>query len=317
MSPVFAFTAISSPHGGCRAAVPGARASQNRPPSGVTLLMFGAPGAGAAARRSRADRRRPRGRARAPAAGVAAPRPPRPPRPRPRAFLEMSPLAGVHHVRDDQPERLVEHHALPVAAADRARETRRCPASPSRGCTAPCPDRLYFSHRPLQYASSSGVTFASSSFFSDIARERRRLERKRLRRRRPLALRRRLRHRTLFHAVHRLAGLAIEDEQDAHLRDQRDAGNRAAVAPHVDERRRRGQIVVPDVVMHELLIPLDLAGVRVDREQAVAVQVVAVMRTAVVVVADFLDRHEEQPALDVDREVCPRGPGRPASSSCR
>ena len=63
--------------------------------------------------------------------------------------------------------------------------------------------------------------------------------------------------------------------------------------------------VVPDVVMDELLVPLDLAGVDVDGEQAVAVEVVAVVRAAVVVVADLLDRHEEQAALDVDGEVAP------------
>jgi hypothetical protein len=36
-----------------------------------------------------------------------------------------------------------------------------------------------------------------------------------------------------------------------------------------------------------------------------------VVRSAVVVVADFLDRHEDQPALDVHREISPQS-GPPA-----
>ena len=37
------------------------------------------------------------------------------------------------------------------------------------------------------------------------------------------------------------------------------------------KRGRRRKVEVPDVVMDELLVPLDLAGVRVDRNDAVAV----------------------------------------------
>ena len=61
----------------------------------------------------------------------------------------------------------------------------------------------------------------------------------------------------------------------------------------------RGEVEIPDVVMDELLIPLDLSGVGVDGKKRVAVEIVPVMRTAVIVVADFFGRHEDQAALDV------------------
>ena len=64
---------------------------------------------------------------------------------------------------------------------------------------------------------------------------------------------------------------------------------------------RRGQVVVPDVVVHELPEPLHLAGCRVERDQRIAIEVVAVIAAAPVVVADLLDRDEDDAALLVDR----------------
>ncbi len=150
MSPVFALTATSSPHGGA-AQLYLCSASQNRPPSGVTLFMFGAagvPGGDDVFRRS---------------GGSPPARPPRPAAaPAPRASrravhrrghrdrrlaraLRDVPTGRCYDVRDNQPERLIEHHALPVATADRAREQhdvllfapRACTAPRPRGCTSP------------------------------------------------------------------------------------------------------------------------------------------------------------------------------------
>ena len=43
----------------------------------------------------------------------------------------------------------------------------------------------------------------------------------------------------------------------------------------VDQRRVRAEIVVPDVVMHELLVPQALAGGDVDGDERRAIEVVA------------------------------------------
>ena len=55
----------------------------------------------------------------------------------------------------------------------------------------------------------------------------------------------------------------------------RDGRHPAAVLIDVEEHRRGRQIPVPDVVMHELLEPFQLAGRRIERDQAIAVQVPA------------------------------------------
>ena len=114
-----------------------------------------------------------------------------------------------------------------------------------------------------------GRDFARSSFVIEVARQRRGLDRERLRRPRLLAGRGGLRHRALLDAEDRLAGDAIEDEQQPHLRDLRDRRDRLAVLHDVDQRRRGAQIVVPDVVVHELPVPLQLAGRRVERDDGV------------------------------------------------
>ena len=124
MSPVFVLTATSSPHGGAwhEYIVSG---SQKRRPSGVTLrhgrrrrrpFVVRTPlrRRGAALdRRSPTALRRwraaPVGRSAAPAASGG-------------HRLEVPPLPRVHHVGEHQAERLVHGHAVPVAAADRARE---------------------------------------------------------------------------------------------------------------------------------------------------------------------------------------------------
>ena len=138
-----------------------------------------------------------------------------------------------------------------------------------------------------------------------VARQRRRLQRKRLRRPGLLARHAALRHRPFFDAEDRLAGDAIEDEHQRHLRHHRDRGHRLAVALDVDQRRRRRHVVVPDVVMHQLLVPFQLAGRRVERDDGVAVQVRALAIAAVVVGRRRTDRRVDDAALGVDGEERP------------
>ena len=105
--------------------------------------------------------------------------------------------------------------------------------------------------------------------------ERRRLGWKRLRRRRLFARCRRLRHRPFFDRPHRLSVDAIEDERKCLLRDLDDSLDRPAVNGDVGEHGRGRQIVVPEIVMDELVVPDALARQAVDGDEAVAEQVVA------------------------------------------
>ena len=86
-----------------------------------------------------------------------------------------------------------------------------------------------------------------------------------------------------------------------HLRHHRDGGRRLAVALDVDERRRRRHVVVPDVVVHQLLMPLQLAGRRIERDDRVAVEIRAIAIGAVVVGRRRTDRRVDDAALGVDR----------------
>src|SRR3954453_505682 len=69
-----------------------------------------------------------------------------------------------------------------------------------------------------------------------------------------------LRNGTFDHIEHRLAGLTIEDEQHAGFGGLHDGGNRFALAIDVDEHRLSGDVVIPEIVMHELLMPHELSG---------------------------------------------------------
>ena len=167
---------------------------------------------------------------------------------------------------------------------------------------------MYFSHSAWQYAVCSGEMFVGSSdLLERVARQRRRLQRERLRRRRLLAGHRALRHRTLLHAEHRLAGDAIEDEQQAHLGDLRDGRNRSCRrCIDVDQRRRRAEVVVPDVVMHELLMPLAACRSRCRPRRATCHTGCRRAVDADVVAAGDRHRDVDDAALLVDRQVAPR-----------
>ena len=128
---------------------------------------------------------------------------------------------------------------------------------------------------------------------------------KRLRRRRLLARHVRLRHRPLFDRKDRLAGRAIEQVEHRLLAHRRDRLHRPAVDGEVDEHRRRGDVHVPDRMVHELEMPLPLAGLVVDRDDALGEQVVAGTEAAVEVRARRLDRQVREPELLVDRHLIP------------
>ena len=66
-----------------------------------------------------------------------------------------------------------------------------------------------------------------------------------------------------------------------------------------------GNVHVPDAVVHQLEVPLALAGLQVERDQALAEQTVARPMAAVVVAGRQLDRQITMPELFVDRHLRP------------
>ena len=73
----------------------------------------------------------------------------------------------------------------------------------------------------------------------------------------------------------------------------------------VGEQRRGRHVVVPDRVMHDLEVPLALAGLQIDADEAVAEQVVAGTMAAVEIRCRILDRQIHEAELFVDRDLRP------------
>ena len=129
--------------------------------------------------------------------------------------------------------------------------------------------------------------------------------RERLRRPGLLARHGALLDRPLLDRPQRLAGDAIEHEQEAVLGGQRHGVDRLAVVLDGDQLRRRGEVVVPQVVVHDLEVPHALAGARVERDQRVRVEVAADAIGAVVVVGRRAGREVGDAAARVDRDLAP------------
>ena len=136
-------------------------------------------------------------------------------------------------------------------------------------------------------------------------RQRRRLHGKRLRRPGLFAGDIALRNRPLLDGVDRLAGFALEKEHQARLRHRDDGGNSPPVADDVHQRGRGRVVVVPHVVVRQLKVPADFAGVGIERDDRRGIQILLRAMAAVVLRRRLADRQEDQPALGVDRAEAP------------
>ena len=141
---------------------------------------------------------------------------------------------------------------------------------------------------------------ASSGVHAEGGEQGRRTGRERLGRRCALARHVALRHVAFLDGPDRLAGDAVEDEDQPLLGELGDGLDAPAV--HVDRRqhRLRGQVVVPHAVVDDLEVPRPLAVVRVERHEALREQVVAEALAAVVDVGGVADGEEHQLARLVD-----------------
>ena len=214
-----------------------------------------------------------------------------------RLLLHQPDGADVVGVDEQQAASRIGGAARPRRAAHRARKPDRRLAS-GRG-VEPAASRLV-EHRLALLARLGRDRGQLVARERGNARQRRRLDGKRLRRPRLLARHVALRHRTLLDAEHRLAGDPVEDEDQPHLRELHDGGNRPAGARDVDQNRLRRQVVVPDVVMDQLLMPAANAGGRVERDQRVGVEVGARPVAAVEVVRRRAQRQVHQAPRLVD-----------------
>src|SRR5882762_4182817 len=91
-------------------------------------------------------------------------------------------------------------------------------------------------------------------------------------------------NRALLHRKQRFSGEPVEDKYESHLGHLRNRRNIPAIPPHRDEHGLRGQIVVPNIVVHHLVVPDELAAGGLERYQAVAEQIQAFAVCAVEIV---------------------------------
>ena len=115
-----------------------------------------------------------------------------------------------------------------------------------------------------------------------------------------------LRNRLLFDRPDRLTGDAVEHVEPALLGGHGQHLARLAVDVHVHHETPAGHVVVPQRVVHELVVPLPAAGLDVDGHHALRVEVVAEAVAAVLVDGRRLDGQIDEARLGVSREL---GPG--------
>ena len=139
-----------------------------------------------------------------------------------------------------------------------------------------------------------------------LPNERQRLDRIRLRRRRFLPRHIRSRHRHLVNGKEGRPRIPIENEGKTHLGELHDGITRPVARPQRHENRRGGIVVVPDVVVHGLVVPFALAGRRIESEHAVREQVVPFAEASVKILGGRTCCAEHPAAFLIDRHAAPR-----------
>src|ERR1700675_498492 len=125
---------------------------------------------------------------------------------------------------------------------------------------------------------------ADVGFAKRLSDERRRLDREWLRWPSRFAGDVALGNRALLHWKQRFSRKSIEDKYEPHLGHLRNRGNLPAIPPHGDQHGLRGHVVIPNIVVHHLVVPNELAAGGIERYQAVAEQIQALAVCAVEIV---------------------------------
>src|SRR6185437_6635731 len=103
-----------------------------------------------------------------------------------------------------------------------------------------------------------------------------------------------------------LAGCAIENEKQALLRHLRDGGNIHAIFFYRDERGRRVEVEIKNVVMLRLEIPLQFSRFRIEGDDAAGIEIQAMPRATISLVSRIADGTKHEAALRIDRDWRPK-----------
>ena len=115
----------------------------------------------------------------------------------------------------------------------------------------------------------------------------------------------RLRHGPFFNRPDRCAGFAIQDEEERLLGWLGQRLDAAAVQRHVEQDGRAREVVVPQAVMDGLVVPLPLAGLDIERDEALVEQRVARPVAAVIIARRHFDGQVDQAELEVRAHLRP------------
>ena len=113
-------------------------------------------------------------------------------------------------------------------------------------------------------------------------------------------------HRAFFHIKNRLAGSSVETENESCFGALQYRRNDFSIVPQVNEGGLGGQIVIPDIVVNELLIPGNGSGFGIQRDERVCVEVVALPFATVEIRACGTGRYIDQAQFGIR---CERRPG--------
>ena len=102
-----------------------------------------------------------------------------------------------------------------------------------------------------------------------------------------------------------LARLAVEDERHAHLRKLHHGVHPSPLVPDGNQNRLAGIVIVPDVVMGGLEMPDALAGGGLERQRAVAEEILTDAVASVEIESQRAGGYEDDPPLDVHRHPAP------------
>ena len=133
----------------------------------------------------------------------------------------------------------------------------------------------------------------------------RRLEREGLGRPSRLARYLGLGHGTLFDAEQGAAGLPIQQKEMSHLGHLSHGVHGSAFVIDRDQDRGTGQIVVPQVMMHDLIVPDAFAGLGIETEDAVSKEILADPIAAPVIIGGRSGAEEDPPPPGVQRDATP------------
>ncbi len=114
-----------------------------------------------------------------------------------------------------------------------------------------------------------------------------------------------MRHRPFFDGPERLAGYTIEHIEKSKLRRLCNDIDHLPVVLHSEKLRRSRRVIIPEIVMHQLVMPQTLARARIERQQTIAIEIRAQTIAAPEIICRRTDRKICDAALFVDGKLAP------------